>query len=209
MKKQEFLRIGVFYDGTFFTRAQNYFWGHKYGWLSFQEFHKLLESYVETRIQGYSDYKIVCSAWFQGLYKASNATEANLVLDRKRHHDLLHARIEPKHLPMSESSGEKGIDVYMAVETLQMGLNDKIDIAILVTGDGDFVPLVSTLMKNGVRVGIAFFEYTDGEQKSFANERLVSSANFAININNLENDRDFKTAFKAIFRKPEDNKKTR
>ena len=29
---------------------------------------------------------------------------------------------------------EKGIDVFMAVETLQIGLDDKIDIAILVTG---------------------------------------------------------------------------
>jgi hypothetical protein len=62
------------------------------------------------------------------------APEDKLRLDRKRHHDLLHAGIEPKNLPMSESQGEKGIDVYMAVETLQIGLDDKIDIAILVTG---------------------------------------------------------------------------
>jgi len=52
-----------------------------------------------------------------------------------------------------------------------------------------------------------FFEFTDGEQKSFANERLINAANFAININNLENDREFKTEFKTIFRQPEDNKK--
>jgi uncharacterized LabA/DUF88 family protein len=207
MSKNDFLRIGVFYDGTFFVRAQNYFWGRKYGWLSFQQFHKLLEFYVETKMQGHSDYKIVYSAWFQGSHKESLAPEDKLRLDRKRHHDLLHAGIEPKNLPMSESQGEKGIDVYMAVETLQIGLDDKIDIAILVTGDGDFVPLVRALMKNGVRVGIAFFEYTDGEHKSFANERLINAANFAININNLENDREFKTEFKTIFRQREDNKK--
>ena len=207
MAQKNFLRIGVFYDGTFFVRAQNYFWGRKYGWLSFQQFHKLLEFYVETKMQGHSDYKVVYSAWFQGLYKESLAPEDKLRLDRKRHHDLLHAGIEPKNLPMSESQGEKGIDVYMAVETLQIGLDDKIDIAILVTGDGDFVPLVRALMKNGVRVGIAFFEFTDGEHKSFANERLINAANFAININNLENDREFKAEFKTIFRQPEDNKK--
>jgi len=208
MTKKDFLRIGVFYDGTFFTRAQNYFWEQKYGWLSFQQFHKLLELYIETKIQGHSDYKIVYSAWFQGLYKASLASEDNLRLDRKRHHDLLHAGIESKNLPMSESQGEKGIDVYMAVETLQIGLNDKIDVAILVTGDGDFVPLVRTLMKNGVRVGIAYFEYEKDKHKGFVNERLVSAANFAININSLENDRDFKTDFKMIFRQSDDNRKT-
>ena len=206
MTKKDFLRIGVFYDGTFFTYAQNYFWGQKYGWLDFQQFHKLLELYIETKMQGYFDYKIVYSAWFQGLHKASSASEDNLRLDRKRHNDLLHAGIESKNLPMSESQGEKGIDVYMAVETLQIGLDDKIDVAILVTGDGDFVPLVRTLMKNGVRVGIAFFEFTEGKHKSFANERLVSAVNFAININSLENDRDFKSNFKMLFRQLDDRK---
>jgi len=208
MTKKDFLRIGVFYDGTFFNYAQNYFWGQKYGWLDFQQFHKLLESYVETKIQGHSDYKVVYSAWFQGLHKANSAPEDKLRLDRKRQIDLMHAGIESKNLPMSESQGEKGIDVYMAVETLQIGLDDKIDIAILVTGDGDFVPLVRTLMKNGVRVGIAFFEFEEDGHKSFVNERLVSAANFAININSLENDRDFKTDFKMIFRQSDDNRKT-
>ena len=206
MKKRDFLRIGVFYDGTFFTYAQNYFWGKKYGWLSFQEFHKLIERYVETKMQGHSDYKIVYSAWFQGSHKESLAREDNLRLDRRRHHDLLHAGIEPKNLPMSESQGEKGIDVYMAVETLQIGLDDKIDVAILITGDGDFVPLVRALMKNGVQVGIAFFEYENEDHKSFVNERLVSAANFAVNINSLENDREFKAEFKTIFRQPETKK---
>src|SRR5260221_2092729 len=204
-KQKDFLRIGVFYDGTFFTKAQNYFWGQKYGWLTFQEFHKLLENYVRSKEQGHSAYKVVYSAWFQGLYKESLAPEDKLRLDRKRHHDLLHAGIEPKNVPMSETQGEKGIDVYMAVETLQVGLDDKIDIAILGKGDGDFVPLIRALMKNGVRVVIGYFEYEDANNKSFANERLVSSANHSININGLENDRDFKAEFKTIFRQPEDN----
>src|ERR1700752_4447064 len=198
MGHNNFLRIGVFYDGTFFTRAQNYFWGQKYGWLKFQECHKLLEHYIESKQQGHSDYKVVYSAWFQGSHKESLAPEDKLRLDRKRHHDLLHAGIEPKNLPMSETQGEKGIDVYMAVETLQIGLDDKIDMAVLVTGDGDFVPLVRALMKNGVRVLVAYFEYEDATNKSFANERLITAANHSININSLENDREFKAEFKTI-----------
>ncbi|HVW16053.1 MAG TPA: NYN domain-containing protein [Mucilaginibacter sp.] len=207
MSTKNFLRIGVFYDGTFFVKAQNYFWGLKHAWLSFQEFHKLLESFIRTKEQGYDSYRVVYSAWFQGVHKESAAQENNLRLDRKRQLDLLHAGIEPKNVPMSETQGEKGIDVYMAVETLQVGLDDKIDMAVLVTGDGDFVPLVRALMKNGVRVLIAYFEYEDGANKSFANERLISAANFSININSLETDRDFKAEFKTIFRQPADNKK--
>jgi uncharacterized LabA/DUF88 family protein len=148
MNPKEFLRIGVFYDGTYFTLGQNYYWGKKYGWLSFKEFHKLLEKIVGRKEQGYSSYKIVYSAFFQGLHKKTSATDDNLRKDRQTHLDLLHAGIEFKSLPMSDSTGEngrereKGIDVYMAVETLLVGLGNKIDIAILVTGDGDFVPLV-------------------------------------------------------------------
>lgn len=200
MKEKNFLRIGVFYDGTYFTRAQNYFWGQKKGWLSFQEFHKLLEKCISSKEQGHIAYKVVYSAWFQGIYKESQATEENLRLDRKRHLDLLHAGIEPKNVPMSETQGEKGIDVYMAVETLQVGLDDKIDIAVLVTGDGDFVPLVRTLMKNSIRVLISYFEFEAENKKSFVNERLVNAANYSININKLESDRDYKTDFATIFR---------
>jgi uncharacterized LabA/DUF88 family protein len=207
MKRTDFLRIGVFYDGTYFTKAQNYFWGQKKGWLSFQEFHRLLEKCISSKEQGHTAYKVVYSAWFQGLHKESLAPEDKLRLDRKRHHDLLHAGIEPKNVPMSETQGEKGIDVYMAVETLQVGLDDKIDIAVLVTGDGDFVPLVRALMKNSVRVLISYFEYEDSGSKSFANERLVNAANYSININKLEHDRDFKTDFHGIFRQADPSKK--
>jgi uncharacterized LabA/DUF88 family protein len=205
MSVKNFLRIGVFYDGTFFAKAQNYFWGQKNGWLSFQEFHKLLEKFIEAKEQNHSSYKVVYSAWFQGVHKESIAQENNLRLDRKRLIDLLHAGIEPKNVPMSESLGEKGIDVYMAVETLQVGLDDKIDVAVLVTGDGDFVPLVRTLMKNGIRVLIAYFEYEEPKNKSFVNERLINAANYSVNINGLENDREFKVAFKSIFRQTSDN----
>jgi uncharacterized LabA/DUF88 family protein len=207
MSAKNFLRIGVFYDGTFFTKAQNYFWGQQYGWLSFQEFHKLLESYIRTKEQGYSSYKVVYSAWFQGVYKESLAQENNLRSDRRRHLDLLHAGIELKNVPMSETQEEKGIDVYMAVETLQVGLDDKIDMAVLVTGDGDFVPLARALMKNGVRVLVAYFEYEDPKNKSFCNERLINATNHSININSLEGNIEFKTEFKTIFRQVSDNKK--
>jgi uncharacterized LabA/DUF88 family protein len=53
---------------------------------------------------------------------------------------------------MSQTRGEKGIDVALAVDALQVGLGGTIDIAVLVTGDGDFVPLVRALNKQGVRV---------------------------------------------------------
>lgn len=91
----------------------------------------------------------------------------------------------------------------MAIDALQIGLEDKIDIAVLVSGDGDLVPLVRALMKQGIRVMAAYFDYEEGENKSFINERLLAVCNYDLNVNQLETDKDFKAVFKGLLRKPE------
>jgi len=101
---------------------------------------------------------------------------------------------------------EKGADVALAIDAMQVGLEGHLDIAVLVTGDGDFVPLVRALMKQGVRVAAAYFEYEHGEHKSFINERLLNVCNYALNINEMEKDKDFKTMFKTLFRRPDEQK---
>jgi uncharacterized LabA/DUF88 family protein len=162
--------------------------------------HSLFEDFVRKHYQGFIDYKVVYAAWYQGLYTAKNASEKNLKLDRNRHQDLLHAGIEAKFHPMSQTQGEKGIDVAMAIDIFQIGLEQTMDVAILVTGDGDFVPLVRALMKRGMGVIVAYFEYESEGRKSFANERLKDSCNFVLNINALEKDKDYKNTFKSLFR---------
>jgi uncharacterized LabA/DUF88 family protein len=201
---QKLFRIGVFYDGNHFVYAQNYLYGQKYGWLSFRPFHKLLEEYVRKQIQGDYDYKVVYSAWYQGLFSVASSDEKHLKLDRQRHLDLLHAGIDTKYQPMSHSTNtEKGIDVAMAIKVLEVGLANTMDLAILVTGDGDFVPLVQALMKNSIQVAVAYFDYEDDKgRKSFCNERLKEVCSFELNINSLENDREFKTFFSSLFIKP-------
>lgn len=194
------LRIGVFYDGSHFVYAQNYFYGRKLGWLSFQPFHKLLEDYIQKNYQGFNDYKVVYAAWYQGLFTSAHAEEKKLRLDRNRHHDLMHAGIETKFYPMSQTQGEKGIDVAMAIDILQIGMEGIMDVAVLVTGDGDFVPLVRALMKKGVTVVVAYFGYDDNGRKSFANERLKEASNCVLDINGLEHDREYKTKFKLLFK---------
>jgi len=146
-------RLGVFYDGSFFSYAQNYYYHERQlGWLRFPEFHHFLEKFIGLREQGFASYKVVYAAWHQGLFTSKDATADQLKRDRNRHHDLMHAGVEPKYLPMSQTQGEKGVDVALAVDALQVGLGGMIDVAVLVTGDGDFVPLVRALNKQGVRV---------------------------------------------------------
>ncbi len=199
----EICRIGIFYDGSYFSYAQRYYFrDREIGWLRFQPFHAFIEKFVSLKEQGHTSYKIVYGAWHQGLFTAKNATPDQLKHDRNQQHDLMHAGIEPKFLPMSQSLGEKGTDVALAVDALQVGLGGKIDIAVLVTGDGDFVPLVRALNKEGVRVLGAYFEFTtkDGK-KSFMNERLLTVVNYAVDVNSLDSDKDFKDTFRSLFRK--------
>ena len=198
-------RLGVFYDGTFFSIARNYYYHERQlGWLRFPEFHRFLERYVGLREQGlFASYKIVYAAWHQGLYTSKDASAEQLKRDRDQYHDLMHAGVDPKFLPMSQKLREKGVDVALAVDALQVGLGNMIDVAVLVTGDGDFVPLVRALNKQGVRVLAAYFafESKDGS-KSFINERLLAAANYAVDIDALGSSKEHKQDFATLFWKP-------
>ncbi len=202
-------RIGVFYDGSFFAYAQRYFYHERgIGWLSFQPLHAFLEKFIGTKEQGFASYKVVYAAWHQGLFSSKDATLEHLKSDRNLYHDLLHAGVEPKYLPMSQSRGEKGVDVALAVDALQVGLDGKIDIAVLVAGDADFVPLVRALNKQGIRVVAAYFDYTDkAGKKAFINERLLNCCNYSIELSALDKDQEFKSSFKGLFRSSQEWKK--
>jgi len=206
MTDKTFCRIGVFYDGSYFNYAQRYFYHNRgLGWLDFKPFHRLLEDYVRSKEQGYGNYKIVYAAWFQGMFPSSQATDKQLKFDRNQYHDLMHADIEPKYLPTSQQGrSEKGADVALAIDALQIGLEGKIPIAVLVSGDGDLIPLARALMKHGIRVVASYFEYNNEDNISFINERLRNVCNYDLNINALESDRNFRTLFKSLLRKPED-----
>ena len=204
-------RIGVFYDGSYFTYARRHFYyDRKIGWLDLKPFHILLENYIRTKEQGYTHCRVVHGAWFQGMFSAGQAAEKQLKTDRNLYHDLMHAGVDPKFMPMPQSgANEKGADVALAIDAMQVGLDGKIDIAVLVTGDGDFVPLVRALMKQGIRVMAAYFEYDHGDHKSFINERLLNVCNYSMNVTAMEKDKDFKTLFKGLFRKHDEWKPTK
>jgi uncharacterized LabA/DUF88 family protein len=197
-------RIGVFYDGSFFTYAQHYFYGgRKLGWLSYTPFHALIENHIREKEQGYSSYRVVYAAWFQGLFTTGQSNDQQRRKDRNRDLDLMHAGIEPRYVPMSQAGEEKGIDVALAVDAMQVGLQRTIDIAALVTGDGDFVPLTRALMKHGVPVTAVYFEYHDEHGKSFINDRLLNACNYSLNVNSLERDRKYQSLFRGLFRSAE------
>jgi uncharacterized protein (TIGR00288 family) len=61
-------------------------------------------------------------------------------------------------------------DVGMAVDTIK--LSEKLDCVVLVTGDGDFVPLIEYLQANGQQVEVIAFE------KSASNKLIEAADDF-------------------------------
>jgi len=208
MNNNSLCRIGVFYDGSYFTYARNYFYHEReLGWLEFRPFQSLLEMFIRGREQGYNHYRVVYSAWFQGMFSSRKAEPRQLKNERNLLHDLMHSGVEPKYMPMPlAGGGEKGSDVALAVDAMQIGLAGKVDIAVLVTGDADFVPLARALMKEGIRVMAAYFEYENNGHKSFINERLAKACNYTLNINDAQRDRELKALFKGLFRTPDERR---
>ena len=51
----------------------------------------------------------------------------------------------------------KGDDIYLATDMLSFAYENKYDVAILVSGDGDFVPAIKKLQKLGKKVENAYF----------------------------------------------------
>ena len=134
---------------------------------------------------------------------SGKAAEKQLRFERNLQHDMMHTGIELKCLPMSSANGEKGVDVALAVDALCLGLSGKVDVAVLVTGDGDFVPLARELFKNGVRVAAAYFSYKEREHCSYVSDRLLSTVNYHIDISGLEKDETQPLLFRSLFRQPE------
>ena len=205
MTERFLCRIGAFYDGSYFSYAQKYFYHkRKLGWLELRAFQSLIEDFVQTKEPGFTSYRIVYGAWFQGLYSSRHSDDRQRVRDRNQHHALMQVGIAGKFLPMS-ASGEKGVDVALAIDALQVANDGKMDVAVLVTGDGDMVPLARALMEKGIRVLVAYFEYDDGTGtrggKGFASERLLRASNYSLNVNGMEKDEEFKPRFGALFRR--------
>ena len=53
---------------------------------------------------------------------------------------------------------EKGVDIQIASDMLKLAYNDAYDTAILVSGDGDFVPAVEGIQELGKHVENAYFK---------------------------------------------------
>ncbi|HXB70074.1 MAG TPA: NYN domain-containing protein [Candidatus Acidoferrales bacterium] len=163
-------RIGVFYDGNFFSHVSNYYhYSHdRKARISVAGLHEFIRHQVADS-EG-SDVKycqIVDSHYFRGRPKAFEAEQRGVLLRERAFDDVLvREGVVTHYLPLGPE-GEKGIDVWLALEAYELAIYKRFDVSVLVACDGDFLPLVRKLNTLGTRVMLTAwdFEWTDRNQQ--------------------------------------------
>lgn len=141
----ETVRIGVFYDGTWFAYLSDFYATvHPRGArISLDGLHDALRWYVHTETGRPLDECVVAEAHY---VRGRIATPAES-FDRA----LATAGITRHDLPL-QGGKEKGVDVQLALEAWDRAMTVPLRWVVLLTGDSDFAPLASRLTDRGVRV---------------------------------------------------------
>src|SRR5690606_2883217 len=115
------VRIGVFYDGHFFSHVSNYYFYHheRRSRISLTGLHAFLREEVARREEVDVHYcRIVDAHYFRGRLAAADAQERDVLMKERQFEDVLvREGVVPHYLPLLiDADGgprrEKGIDVW-------------------------------------------------------------------------------------------------
>ena len=188
-KPSSLIRIGIFYDGTFFWRISNHY-KHRHersSYLSIDGLHDFIRARVaKLETDGNADLcKITEAHFFRGRFslksvQAMKDPVKQLEVDRFQDQILMHSSIVAHYHPMNEALDppeEKGIDVWMALEAYDLAAHKNLDVVVLVSGDSDFVPLIRKLNGLGTRVMVVAVNL-EGSAKT--SQKLMDEASYTL-----------------------------
>ncbi len=194
---QKLIRIGVFYDGNFFLHVSNYYLYHheRSARISIDGLHTFIKNKVaESESVEPRSCTIVDAHYFRGRLPSKIAEERNRLLGERVFEDiLLRQNITTHYLPMT-SAGEKGIDVWLALETYELAVYKQFNVVVLIAGDGDFLPLVRKLHTIGTRVMLLAWDFKyvgeNGEDRETKTAQvLLNEATYPVLMSNIIDDR--------------------
>ena len=173
MKGSHALKVGVFYDGSYFTHVSNYYnYVHEHRRrIHIGGLHDFVKHMVAEREGTRPNLcHIIDAHFFRGRFSARDANEKpnQLYYDRVFDDVLMYNNVQTHYLPLKDTMGrkkEKGIDVLMALETYELCMLKRYDVVALVASDGDHVPTVRKLHALGCKTMLLGwdFEFTDAE----------------------------------------------
>ena len=175
------IRIGVVYDGNFFLHVSNYYLYHhaRGARISLDGLHAFVRSKV-AELEGTESRlcPIVDAHYFRGRLPSKVVEERNRLLSERVFEDILiRQNITTHYLPIPEGRGsEKGIDVWLALETYELAVLKRFNVIVLIAGDGDFVPLVRKLNSLGTRVMLLGWDFRYQDENGDERETRTSQA---------------------------------
>ena len=191
---KDLTKVAIFYDGNYLSRVSNYYnYEHtRKSRLSISGLHNFVRTYIsEAENTNLKLVSLVEAHYFRGRFSSYEAKEANKLLSERLFDDvLMNEGIITHYLPLRSTDDgkkvEKGVDVSMALEILELAYLKRFDIVILVVCDGDFSPLIKKLNTLGVKVMVLGwdFEFIDertGRQISTTTSiELLKEANYPV-----------------------------
>ena len=170
-------RIGVFYDGNYFSHVSNYYLYHheRKARISIQGMHQFLINEISTSEDALSKHcRIIDAHYFRGRISASDAKSRDVLYKERVFEEvLMREGVVTHYLPLS-GGGEKGIDVWLALEAFELAIYKRFDVVVLIAGDGDYLPLIRKLNTLGTRVMVLGWDFTYVDQQG--NEKTTRTA---------------------------------
>lgn len=194
---QKLIRIGVFYDGNFFLHVSNYYhYVHeRQARISISGLHEFIRHKVAYEEDEDARYcHIIDAHYFRGRLRAQDAKQRDTLLKERIFDDVLMRQgVTTHYLPLGPE-GEKGIDVWLALEAYELAIYKQFDVCVIVACDGDFVPLVRKLNTLGTRVMLLAWDFkyidqNDNERETRTAQTLIDEATYPVMMHKLMDDR--------------------
>ncbi|MFD1468990.1 NYN domain-containing protein [Hymenobacter caeli] len=174
------IRVGVFYDGNYFLKISDYYYfqHERKARISLEGLHEFIrhqvaeEEDVDVRLAQITD-----AHFFRGRLSATEARDKDrLFHDRLLDDILMNLGVSTHYMPLKTRDGrlqEKGIDVWLSLEALELALHKTLDVVVLIAGDSDYVPLIRKLNTVGTRVMLLNWDF---KYEDFKGETRVTRA---------------------------------
>ncbi len=174
------IRVGVFYDGNYFLKISDYYYfqHERKARISLEGLHEFIrhqvaeEEDVDVRLA-----QVTTAHFFRGRLSATEARDKDrLFHDRLLDDILMNLGVCTHYMPLKTRDGrlqEKGIDVWLSLEALEMALHKTLDVVVLIAGDSDYVPLIRKLNTVGTRVMLLNWDF---KYEDFKGETRVTRA---------------------------------
>lgn len=161
-------RVTIFIDGSNFYHCLRMNLGDRR--IDFQRFANALCNRATKRKLIRVYYYTVFLKEEDGIEKYKDQQRFLTKLRSFPYFDLKFGRLEKR----GDTHVEKGVDINIAVDMLELAYSDAYDTAILVSGDGDYVAAVEAIKRRGKHVENVFFQKGGSYHLSKSSDVFIS-----------------------------------